>query len=74
MSSEKSQAIVCINFIKRDALENALRQLYMLSLNKAIIVAANPFRECTVAPGKETKLLGDVEYHREHLDKHGGVF
>ncbi|MEM2129402.1 MAG: hypothetical protein QXZ70_02265 [Candidatus Bathyarchaeia archaeon] len=41
---------------------------------KAILIAANPFQEYIVEPGLETKELGDVEFHREHLTRNGGVF
>ncbi|MEM2112344.1 MAG: hypothetical protein QXX08_10805 [Candidatus Bathyarchaeia archaeon] len=46
----------------------------MTQLDKAILIAANPFRYYTIAPGRATKELGDVEFHREHLVRHGGVF
>jgi|YelNatPaOPRAMG01_1025707.scaffolds.fasta_scaffold137061_2 hypothetical protein len=43
-------------------------------LNKAVIIAANPFRDYIIAPDRTTKELGDVEFHKEHLTRHGGVF
>lgn len=46
----------------------------MSSSMKAILIAANPFQEYIVEPGLETKELGDVEFHREHLTRNGGVF
>jgi hypothetical protein len=46
----------------------------MLSSDKAIIIAANPFRYYTITPSRVTKELGDVEFHREHLTQNGGVF
>jgi len=46
----------------------------MVSTNKAIIIAANPFKEYVVAPNRTTKVLGDVEFHWEHLKRNGGVF
>jgi hypothetical protein len=46
----------------------------MSSLDKAILIAANPFRYYTVTPSRVTKELGDVEFHREHLTQNGGVF
>ena len=46
----------------------------MSLLDEAILIAANPFRNYVIAPGQETKVLGNVEFHRDHLDKHGGVF
>ncbi|MEM3612667.1 MAG: hypothetical protein QW090_04850 [Candidatus Bathyarchaeia archaeon] len=39
--------------------------------NKAIIIAANPFKEYGVAPGRTTKELGNVKFHREHLNRYG---
>lgn len=41
---------------------------------KAILVAANPFKYYLVTPTRRTKDIGDVEFHRAHLDHHGGVF
>ena len=46
----------------------------MLSSDKAILIAANPFRYYTITPSRLTKELGDVEFHREHLTQNGGVF
>jgi hypothetical protein len=46
----------------------------MSSINKAILIAANPFRDYPVAPDHYVRELGDVEFHRRHLDKYGGVF
>ncbi|MEM2129313.1 MAG: hypothetical protein QXZ70_01810 [Candidatus Bathyarchaeia archaeon] len=43
-------------------------------LDKAIIIAANPLKDYIIAPNRTTKELGDVEFHREHLTRHGGVF
>lgn len=45
-----------------------------MEAQKAIIVPANPFKYYLIAPGRETKELGDVEFHRAHLDRNGGVF
>lgn len=42
--------------------------------DKAIIVAANPYRDYIITPTRETKALGDVEFHRAHLNRHRGVF
>lgn len=41
---------------------------------KAILIPANPFKNYLITPTRETKKLGDVEFHRTHLDRHGGVF
>jgi hypothetical protein len=46
----------------------------MSYIDKTIIVAANPFHHYLVAPGRYVKELGDVEFHRRHLDMCGGVF
>ena len=45
-----------------------------VSSEKAVIVAANPFRDYIITPTRKTKYLGDVEFHRMHLNRHGGVF
>lgn len=34
---------------------------------------ANPFQEYVIAPGRNTKELEDVEFHREYLNRYGGV-
>lgn len=41
---------------------------------KAIIVAANPYRYYRISPDKTDSRLGDVEYHRDHLNNIGAVF
>ena len=42
---------------------------------KAILVAANPYQKYIISDNlPPTKDLGDVEFHREHCTKHGGVF
>lgn len=46
----------------------------MSSSDKAILVAANPFQYYTVTQSRVTKELGDVEFHKEHLSRNGGVF
>jgi len=46
----------------------------MLASDKAILVAANPFRYYKVTPNRVTKELGDVEFHKEHLTRNKGVF
>jgi len=45
-----------------------------VSPEKAILIPANPFRYYRVTPTRVTKDLGDVEFHRAHLDRNGGVF
>jgi len=46
----------------------------MVPTTKAIIIAANPFVERIVAPNRTTKVLGNVDFHWEHLRRNGGVF
>jgi len=45
-----------------------------MSPEKAILIAANPFKYYTVTPTRITKDLGDVEFHRAHLNINRGVF
>ena len=45
-----------------------------MSPEKAVLVAANPFLDYIITPTRKTKYLGDVEFHRAHLNRHGGVF
>jgi hypothetical protein len=45
-----------------------------VSPEKALLVAANPFKYYQVSPTRVMKELGDVEFHRVHRDRHGGVF
>lgn len=45
-----------------------------MSPEKAILIAANPFQYYRVTPTRVTKDLGDVEFHRAHLGRNGGVF
>lgn len=41
---------------------------------KVIIVAANPYQYYQISTAQSTRDIGNVEYHKEHLDRHGGVF
>lgn len=45
-----------------------------MSPEKALLVAANPFKYYQVSPTRAMKELGDVEFHRVYLDRYGGVF
>ncbi|MCD6241184.1 hypothetical protein J7K27_06675 [Candidatus Bathyarchaeota archaeon] len=46
----------------------------MSSSNKAILIAVNPFKNYIVGPNRISKKLGDVEFHKGHLIRNGGVF
>jgi len=41
---------------------------------KAVLIAANPYQSYRITPTRQTNDLGDVEFHRAHLNRHGGVF
>lgn len=45
-----------------------------MSDEKAILVAANPYEYYQVTDTRKTRDMGDVEVHRQHLNRHGGVF